>query len=178
LSIPTTTVAKSVATTTNIITLIMSTPRSSRCLHAESKQRGTSWARRLLRAGHSRGAPTKLVNAVADEHGLIGRQAAGVRARCLHAGDEGAVSVAADLQAIAVVLDLVHPVRPGRRLVGAPRSWDAAGRFCHAGCSPMSLFQPLRPGAAPPQCSHLQRRRGLSFGPNLDPNGFARDSIA
>ena len=37
----------------------------------ESGQRGTSWARRLLRGGHSRGAPTKLVNAVADEHGMV-----------------------------------------------------------------------------------------------------------
>jgi hypothetical protein len=42
----------------------------TRCLHAESKQRGTSWARRLLRGGHSRGAPTKLVNTVADERGM------------------------------------------------------------------------------------------------------------
>ena len=38
----------------------------TRCLHAESKQRGTSWAGRLLRGGHSRGAPTKLVNAVGE----------------------------------------------------------------------------------------------------------------
>jgi hypothetical protein len=47
------------------------TPRFSRCLHVESRQRGTSWARRLLRGGHSRGAPTKLVNADADEHGML-----------------------------------------------------------------------------------------------------------
>jgi hypothetical protein len=81
-------------------------PPSSHRLHDGSGQRGTSWARRLLRGRHSRGAPTKLVNAVADEHGMVGRRAAGVRARCLHQGDEEAVSVAPDDQAVAVVCNM------------------------------------------------------------------------
>ena len=112
MSIPTTTVAKTVETTSNIIMLIMSVPRFLRCFHAESGQRGTSWARRLLRGGHSRGAAAKLVNEVADEHGMAGWRAAGVRARCLHAGDQGAVSVAPNDQAVTGVLDLVDPVEP------------------------------------------------------------------
>jgi hypothetical protein len=49
-------------------------PRSSRCLHVEFRQRGTRWARRLLRDGHSGGVPTKLVNGLADEHGMVGRE--------------------------------------------------------------------------------------------------------
>jgi hypothetical protein len=45
-------------------------PPDLRAAFMPSGQRGTSWARRLLRGGHSRGAPPKLVNTVADERGM------------------------------------------------------------------------------------------------------------
>jgi hypothetical protein len=43
------------------------------------------------------------------------------------------VALAADLQPIAVVLDLVHPIGPGGRFGGAGRDagWDEAGRERH-----------------------------------------------
>jgi hypothetical protein len=108
-----------------------------------------------LRGGHSRGAPTKLVNTVADERGVIGRQAAGVRAQCLHGGDGGAVSVAPDDRPIAVVLDLVHPVGMGWHLVGAGRD---AGR--------MSSWARWRDGIWPPLHRRDFERCSL---PRIDP---------
>jgi hypothetical protein len=124
------------------------------CLHAESKQRGTSWATRLLRGGHSRGAPTKLVNTVADERGVIGRQAAGERAQCLHGGDGRAVSVAPDDQPIAVVLDRA-PSRGRRALCRRGSMQDG-----------MSSWARRRNGIWPPPHRRDLQRRSL---PRIDP---------
>ena len=122
------------------------TPRSSRCLHVESRQRGTSWAWRLLRSGHSRGAPTKLVNAVADEHGMVSCGSTRSMPSCR---GRRSVSVATDLQAVPVMLDLVDPVGPGRHLVGAGRN---AGRDVAIGARghwPINYWFRWRSGTAP-----------------------------
>jgi hypothetical protein len=84
----------------------MSTPHL-RAAFMPSGQRGTSWARRLLRGGHSRGAPTKLVNADADEHGMVVGE---LRVQSMPScGKRKSGSVASDLRAPSCVISWTQP---------------------------------------------------------------------
>jgi hypothetical protein len=75
--------------------------RARRCRHIEQMETVTAMER---------------FRAIAGERGMVARRAAGARARRLRArrtGGRRRGDVAPDLQAIAVVLDLVDPIWPG-----------------------------------------------------------------